>query len=168
MEIREKQMPYKYLKNELTKNGIVIDNFARIVMENKYTIKEIEEFTQFKFNSEQTLTFRKMLDNEIKSIYVFDDVKEYLKELNSLNIKTILCSNLALPYGESAKNLILLDKYILSYEVGCIKPDNKIYQICLDCFKLTKKDVLFIGDSIRDDYQGATNFGMNAILIKRK
>lgn len=168
MEIREKQKPYKYLKEELYKNNIEIDHFAQLVMEKKYDINDFESFVHFKFSNEQKLKFKQMLEKELKSIHVFDDVNRYLKELKEKNIKTILCSNLASPYGRSAKTMTLpLDKYVLSYEVGHIKPHKEIFEICLEQYKLKKDEVVYVGDSMKDDYNGATNFGLKAFLIKR-
>lgn len=169
MEIKEKKMPYKYLRDELYKNNIVIDNFAKLVMENSCEIEDIEKMSKFKFSNEQKLKFKQMLEKELRSIHIFEDVNQYLKELKEKNIKTILCSNLALPYGKSAKSLTLpLDKYILSYEVGHIKPNKEIFQLCLNQYNLKKEEVVYVGDSIKDDYNGATEFGIKVFLIKRK
>lgn len=169
MEIRDKHMPYKYLREELYKNNIAVDNFAQLVMEEKCDIEEIESLVNFKFNNEQKIKFKQMLEKELRSIHIFDDVNQYLKDLQSKNIKTILCSNLAYPYGKSAKTLTLpLDKYILSYEVGYIKPHKEIFEICLNQYGLDKDEVVYVGDSVKDDYNGATNFGIKAFLIKRK
>lgn len=169
MEIRDKHMPYKYLREELYKNNIAVDNFAQLVMEEKCDIEDIESLVNFKFNNEQKIKFKQMLEKELRSIHIFDDVNQYLKNLQSQNIKTILCSNLAYPYGKSAKTLTLpLDKYVLSYEVGHIKPHKEIFEICLNQYGLNKDEVIYVGDSVKDDYNGATNFGIKAFLIKRK
>lgn len=169
MEIRDKHMPYKYLREELYKNNIVVDNFAQLVMENKCDIEDIEKLSKFKFSNEQKIKFKQMLEKELRSVHIFDDVNQYLKDLKEKNIKTMLCSNLAFPYGKSAKSLTFpLDKYILSYEVGHIKPHKEIFQICLDQLSLQKEEVVYVGDSVKDDYNGATSFGIKAFLIKRK
>lgn len=168
MEIREKHMPYRYLKNELYKSNIVLENFAQLVMENPYEIEDIEKLTHFKFNNEQKIKFKQMLEKELRSVHVFDDVNQYLQDLKANNIKSILCSNLAVPYGKSAKSHTLpLDKYILSYEVGHTKPNKEIFQLCLDQYGLGKDEVVYVGDSVKDDYNGATDFGIKVFLIKR-
>ena len=169
MEIREKQMPYKYLREELYKSNIVIDDFARIVMQSNCDIKEFEKLANYKFTNEQKIKFKQMLEKELRSIHIFEDVNQYLKELDRRNIKTALCSNLAEPYGKSAKTLTFpLNNYILSYDVGYIKPDKEIFQKCLDSLNVKKEEAIYVGDSIKDDYKGATEFGINAYLIKRK
>lgn len=168
MEIRDKHMPYKYIRDELYKNNIVVDNFAQFVMENKCEIEDIEKIAHFKFNNEQKIKFKHMLEKELRSVHVYNDVNQYLQVLKSKNIKTILCSNLALPYGKSATSLTYpLDKYILSYEAGYTKPSKEIFQKCLDQYNLKKEEVVYVGDSIKDDYHGATNFGIKVFLIKR-
>lgn len=169
MEIREKQMPYKYLREELYKNNIIIDDFARIVMQKKCDLQEIEKLANYKFSNEQKIKFKQMLEKELRSVHIFEDVNQYLRDLEKRNIKTALCSNLAEPYGKSAKTLTFpLNNYILSYDVGYIKPDKEIFQKCLDSLNVKKEEAIYVGDSIKDDYKGATEFGMSAFLIKRK
>ena len=169
MQIKDKHMPYKYLKEELYKNNIVIEDFAKIVMDRKCEIEDIEKLAQFKFNNEQKIRFKQMLEKELRSVQIYEDVNQYLKELKIKNIKTILCSNLAYPYGRSATSMTLpLDKYVLSYEVGYIKPQSEIFQLCLNQYNLNKDEVVYVGDSVKDDYNGATEFGIKPFLIKRK
>lgn len=169
MEIRDKYMPYKYLKEELYKHNIVVDDFAKIVMNRKCEIKDIEKLTNFRFNNEQKIKFKQMLEKELRSVHIYEDVNQYLRELKNKNIKTILCSNLAYPYGKSATSMTFpLDKYVLSYEAGFIKPQPEIFQLCLNQYNLHKDEVVYVGDSVRDDYNGATQFGLKAFLIKRK
>lgn len=169
MEIRDKSMPYKYLLKELYNNNIEISNLSKNLMKKKFEIDDIEKETNFKFNNEQKIKFKQMLEKELRSIHAFQDVNQYLIGLKKENIKTILCSNLAFPYGKSAKILTIpLDKYILSYEVGYTKPQPEIFQLCIDAFNLSKDEVVYVGDSINDDFVGATDFGIEAFLIKRK
>lgn len=168
MEIREKNMPYRYLRDELYKNNIVVKNFAQLIMENNYNIENVEKIVNFKFSNEQKIRFKQMLEKELRSIHIFDDVNQYLGSLKEKNIKSILCSNLAFPYGKSAKSSTLpLDSYVLSYEVGYTKPNKEIFQLCLDKYALKKEEVVYVGDSVKDDYNGATNFGIKVFLIKR-
>ncbi|MFD2670292.1 HAD family hydrolase [Marinicrinis sediminis] len=57
---------------------------------------------------------------------------------------------------------------IVSDEVGCCKPDKLIFGIAMDKLQVTPSDVLFVGDSIRDDYAGAMNAELDFCLINRK
>lgn len=61
-----------------------------------------------------------------------------------------------------------LDAHILSYEVGVAKPDPAIYAAVCDALGCRPRDVLFIGDSRRADFEGPQNYGMHARLIDRR
>ncbi len=55
----------------------------------------------------------------------------------------------------------------ISWEVGVAKPDPKIYRSALDAMNISATEAVHIGDSIRDDYIGATEAGLQAILLDR-
>jgi FMN phosphatase YigB (HAD superfamily) len=60
-----------------------------------------------------------------------------------------ICSNLAKPYGVVIDRLLrrfCFSRY-LSYEVGAIKPERKIYESIVDGSGLTPERILFIGDT---------------------
>lgn len=56
---------------------------------------------------------------------------------------------------------------VLSEEVGCQKPNPRIYQAALDRCGLKSEDVLMIGDSWYSDILGAINAGIDQMWIKR-
>ena len=51
--------------------------------------------------------------------------------------------------------------YIISGEVKVSKPDRRIFEIALEKLDVSRKDVLMVGDSITNDYQGALNAGID-------
>ena len=59
---------------------------------------------------------------------------------------------------------------IYSDEVGFSKPNYKTFQLVYDQInsskKITKKEVLHIGDNSVADYDGAIKFGFSAHLLK--
>lgn len=61
-----------------------------------------------------------------------------------------------------------LDAYALSYQVGAIKPNPRIYQSLLDQIGCAVHEVLFVGDTLLADVTGPSSFGMSARLIDRK
>ena len=50
---------------------------------------------------------------------------------------------------------------VISDDVGCAKPDRRIFEIALSELGVTSQDALYVGDSIEHDYRGATNAGMD-------
>ncbi|HNV69155.1 MAG TPA: HAD-IA family hydrolase [Candidatus Ozemobacteraceae bacterium] len=52
-----------------------------------------------------------------------------------------------------------------SYEVGCDKPDAKIFHLGLKHAGLKPQQVLYVGDFVEIDHRGATGVGMEAVII---
>ena len=60
----------------------------------------------------------------------------------------------------------LFDVAVLSYEVGLMKPDPGIYALACNRLGVEPNDCLFIGDGGSGELTGATNVGMDAVLIR--
>lgn len=56
------------------------------------------------------------------------------------------------------------DVLVISDEAGCQKPDPAIFQIALEQLHTTSTEVLFVGDSLTDDYHGAWTAGIDFCL----
>ena len=57
---------------------------------------------------------------------------------------------------------------VLSEEVGCQKPNPRIFEEALRLNGLAAEDVLMIGDSWNSDIQGAVNAGIDQIWVNEK
>lgn len=112
---------------------------------------------------------RRELAQEIASLRLFDDVETTLRGLRAQGRKIAICSNLAAEYGPFVRRLLpMAEAYIFSYELGIKKPDPAIYEAVCSRVSCKPRDVLFIGDSKRADFDGPRSFGMQARLIDRK
>jgi putative hydrolase of the HAD superfamily len=56
---------------------------------------------------------------------------------------------------------------VLSEEVGCQKPNPRIFEEALRMNGLAAEDVVMIGDSWNSDIQGAINAGIDQIWIRK-
>jgi len=61
----------------------------------------------------------------------------------------------------------LFNSIIVSDEVGIRKPNKEIFDIALEQMKLSAREVLFVGDSLQDDYAGARNSGIDFCYYNR-
>lgn len=106
---------------------------------------------------------------DLDSIELYSDTVVVLQTLKNRGFKLALCSNLAMPYGEKLKKILpdLFDELILSYEIGSIKPDIKIYEAIQMRLNYDMKDILFIGDNEILDVEKPRSLGMSARLIQR-
>ena len=106
---------------------------------------------------------------ELNTIELYEDTIPTLQTLKKHGFKIVLCSNLAMPYGEQLKTLLpsLFDVVVFSYEVGSIKPEQQIYEFIKVHFDYVMSEMLFIGDHPVLDVEKPISLGMNARLIQR-
>jgi len=57
---------------------------------------------------------------------------------------------------------------VVSDEVGIRKPRKEIFDHALNDLQLTNREVLFVGDSLSDDYEGAKNAGIDFCFYNRQ
>lgn len=115
------------------------------------------------------MQLRQEIQEELACLTLFEDVLPTLDILSSQGIPLAICSNLAKPYGVVIDNL--LPKFNLarhlSYEVGAIKPERKIYESIVASTGLEPRQILFIGDTMIADYEGPSQFGFRAKHLVR-
>ncbi len=109
------------------------------------------------------------LEVELKSIQLFEDSLTVLQSLKARGLRLGLCSNLAKPYARAIDRLLpnVWDFRALSFELGIIKPESGMYTFCLQGLQLPSESVLFIGDSVINDYVAPRKQGMKSLLIDR-
>jgi putative hydrolase of the HAD superfamily len=100
----------------------------------------------------------------------FADAKPLLAGLGNLDVEVGLISN-ATELARRVLRRLELEKYfepiIISSEVGHRKPSREIFDIALDESGVAASRAIYIGDKPAVDIVGATNVGMNAVLIDR-
>ena len=93
-------------------------------------------------------------------------VLDLLRKLRT-NHQTILLSNTDVErFGFIRKKfpeILLFDQYVLSYEVGYMKPHPEIYAEALKKARVPAGECVFL-DDLPENIEGAQRLGMNAIL----
>ncbi len=108
----------------------------------------------------------------LDTLQPFEEVFEVFRTLKENKIKIGIGTDMT-PYIQIKKlekmNILnFIDFIVTSEEAGEEKPSSKLFQMCLDKAACSKSECLFVGDDLRKDYEGAKNFGMNALLFNRK
>lgn len=99
----------------------------------------------------------------------YDDTLPTLKVLRGLGVRTCLLSNAGVPIRTVLDRDGLTpwyDEIVLSYEVGFVKPDPRIFAAALDRLGMTASDVLMVGDNANDD-GGGTHLGLRTLILPR-
>ena len=103
----------------------------------------------------------------------YDDAVPTLNELKSAGFKLIVISNVS-----SSKNLKTylrkagipncFDAIIASGDVGYEKPNLEIFREALRMLNIPASYVLHVGDKYEEDYIGAYNAGLKALILDRE
>jgi putative hydrolase of the HAD superfamily len=60
--------------------------------------------------------------------------------------------------------LRLLEHIVISSELGWRKPAREFFLGVSDCLRLEPAEILFVGDDLSNDFEGATDAGLKAVL----
>lgn len=101
---------------------------------------------------------------------LFPDALPTLRALRSQKFKLGIVSNW------DSRLLILSDRIGLTQEVefvlasaveGVAKPDRKLFQKALKTARVSADEAIHVGDSLKEDYEGAQGAGLRALLLDR-
>ncbi len=103
-------------------------------------------------------------------VEVDPDTPHVLRALRQRGIKTAICSNAPFPpemmHRQVAANGVgaLMDGVVFSSEVGRRKPAREMYHAALAAVATRPERTLFVGNRVREDYDGPVTLGMRAVI----
>lgn len=101
--------------------------------------------------------------------HAYDDTVPALQSLRAMGIPVCLLSNAGVPIRtvlDREEVTPWVEHTVLSYEVGAVKPDLRIFQAALDALGLPAEQVLMVGDNANDD-GGGTRLGLRTLILPR-
>lgn len=105
-----------------------------------------------------------------RAVRVDADALQVLAWLGAKGIKRAVCSNAPFP-PEMLRRQVdangvgeLMDAVLFSSQVGKRKPAPEIYRAALDAVGVRAERALFVGDRVREDYDGPLAMGMRAVI----
>jgi HAD superfamily hydrolase (TIGR01549 family) len=101
---------------------------------------------------------------------LYDDVPAVLRQLSEAGLRLGLISNThrCLASFQSHFELQgLISATVSSSDHGLMKPHPSIFSSALQLLGVAASDAVMVGDSVRQDIEGALNVGMRAILLNR-
>jgi putative hydrolase of the HAD superfamily len=102
--------------------------------------------------------------------FVYPDILATLNQWRSQEIELGVLSNFDSRLHEVLPALGLAEFFssvTISTEVGAAKPDPRIFKAALEKHHCAPDQAWHIGDSQKEDYEGAKAVGLRAILLKR-
>ena len=103
-------------------------------------------------------------------VELFPDTLTTLEAVRALGKRTAIVSNFGTYLTDFLQKCGIahyFDFAIISAQEGCEKPHPEIFQRALKCAQTQPERVLFVGDSLEEDFFAATREGMQAVLIDR-
>ncbi|WP_370333013.1 HAD family hydrolase [Mycolicibacterium hippocampi] len=97
----------------------------------------------------------------------YPDTAAVLGGLHRRGVRTAVVSNIAFdlrPAFEAVGGVGVVDEFVLSFEVGAVKPDKAIFQTALDRLGVPAERALMVGDSDEAD-GGARALGCGFALV---
>ncbi|MCI4673540.1 HAD family hydrolase [Candidatus Mycolicibacterium alkanivorans] len=82
----------------------------------------------------------------------YPDTVEVLRSLREQSVKTAVVSNIAFDIRPAfAAAAARVDEFVLSFEVGAVKPDPRIFRVALDRLGIAAEEAVMVGDSEEND-----------------
>ncbi len=95
----------------------------------------------------------------------YPDTVEVLRSLREHKVKTAVVSNIAFDIRPAFQTAgAHADEFVLSFEVGAVKPDPRIFEVALDRLGVAAEDAIMIGDSEEND-GAARALGCDFVLV---
>jgi putative hydrolase of the HAD superfamily len=101
---------------------------------------------------------------------LFPETREVLSQLRHQGFELGIISNFDSRFFQVSRALGLsgfFDSVTISSLVGAVKPAKKIFSHALDQHMLFPQEALHVGDHLIEDFEGARQAGLHAVLIDR-
>jgi HAD superfamily hydrolase (TIGR01509 family) len=105
-----------------------------------------------------------------RAVRVDADALQVLSWLGARGVKRAVCSNAPFPPEMMRRQVDangigeLTEAVVFSSEVGSRKPAPEMYVAALSAVGVAAERALFVGDRVREDYEGPRSVGMRAVI----
>jgi putative hydrolase of the HAD superfamily len=106
-----------------------------------------------------------------RAVRLDPDALAVLSWLGVHGIKRAVCSNAPFPPEMMRRQVrsngigAMIDAAVFSSEIGRRKPAPEAYRAALDAIGVDAQHALFVGDRVREDYEGPRDLGMRAVIF---
>jgi HAD superfamily hydrolase (TIGR01509 family)/HAD superfamily hydrolase (TIGR01549 family) len=114
------------------------------------------------------MMFRWIYEGRFDRLYA--DVVPTLEGLQALGMPMGVLSNFGMHLYDLLQRFDLLESFdfvVVSAQVGLAKPDPRIFDLVVDEAGTRRERLLYVGDHVGDDIEGARGAGLDAVLIDR-
>ena len=158
----------KYGKDLVTKAFLRVDRFLYPLLHGTKVASQIQSYTALSALAEQmSEDFLHLTTKYFSLLPGAEELVRYLAKKYPLTVVTN--GFIEVQYEKFDKSGLrnCFSHIVLSEEVGCQKPNPRIFEEALRMNGLQAEDVVMIGDSWNSDIQGAINAGIDQIWIRK-
>jgi HAD superfamily hydrolase (TIGR01549 family) len=168
-EITRKSNPYGRVLDTLQLTSQQRADARRRLMCEPIVLSQIGEVVGRSVPIEVLIEAEQALYDELASVRLFHDTRATLLALRDAGFKIAIASNLAYPYSVPVGLLLPFEPHVCawSFAAGAIKPDSTFYQALCKGLGCSPDEVLMIGDTRANDYEGAKAAGLHALHLNR-
>lgn len=134
--------------------------------------ERVREFLERRLDDEEaSAAFRGYLDRYESGWKIFPDAIPAIRRARAAHHPVVILTN-----GDRAQQVRKLDRFSLSDEIDALicssdlpfgKPHATAFLAATRALGFSQKASLMVGDSLTNDYRGAIEFGMRAVLVDR-
>lgn len=164
VRIGNRKNPYRYLA---MRNGV--DRRAAYEYALTHDVAFADLLQHHHVPVEHARCAEQLLALELQSIEPYPEARHFLNQLDKHNVPWRILSNLATPYCEPLLLALGIseDRCLFSCKQGVLKPHANAFELAARSMQLTPAEIMMVGDSIRDDVDGALAAGMAAFHLRR-
>lgn len=171
LELQEKEIDATIFYHDWKKyhrKHIDESNDSYFVCEQEIFSKDLKVlYEQYQISRPYEEDVKIMLDS-LEGRKVFPEVIKTVEQLKKYYRVVIGSTTDTEPLLRNMKsNSLVVDKVYTSEMIEKYKPDKYFYQYILQCEGYEPSEVVFIGDSLRDDIEGPKTIGISTILVDR-
>ncbi len=139
-----------------------------------YRISEAFKCQKINIEKTEAIKFQKKYEFYQCKISLSSEIIKMLNFCDTNNINLAIISNgNSKEQWRKIKNLNLLnwikkENIFISGDVKYIKPDKRIFQLCIDKLNFDLNKTYYIGDSYKSDVIGSNNIGLKCIWLNRR
>ena len=158
----------QYGKDLVTKAFLRVDRFLYPLLHGTKVASQIQSYTALSALAEQmSEDFLHLTTKYFSLLPGAEELVRYLAKKYPLTVVTN--GFIEVQYEKFAKSGLrnCFSHIVLSEEVGCQKPNPRIYEEALRMNGVSAEEAVMIGDSWNSDIQGAINAGIDQIWVRK-
>ena len=162
VEITDKRRPFRSLVA-----GEPTNSLLQHALKYPVSLEELSWQLSSPISGERLSELEADLSAELKSVRLRPGMDLVWQVVQRVGLQTAICSNLAEPYQKPLVERMpgKPDVSVLSFQTRLIKPQPEIYHLVCNQLGLEPRQVLFVGDAMREDVIGPAAIGAFSMPI---